>query len=128
MSKKLFKKLLVLIKYLKYLIKSLRIIRFQRNIINGTIGQVVARFEAPNQNISGRGHVTLKQTPPTKYLDLKYSIKSLKLIPNLSSNEIQSSNDWPSVFISSLTFIRVSSKKALLRSGMRYKVLWCSTS
>ena len=58
MSKKLFKNILVLIKYLKYLIKSLIIIRFQRNIINGNIARFWARFGTSNQNITGHGHVT----------------------------------------------------------------------
>ena len=39
MSKLIFKNILVLIKYLKYLIKALRIIRFQINIINGNIAR-----------------------------------------------------------------------------------------
>ena len=58
MSKLIFKNILVLIKYLKYLIKALRIIRFQRNIINGNIarfGPVLAQFD---QNITGHSHVT----------------------------------------------------------------------
>lgn len=44
MSKLLFKNILVLIKYLKYLIvQALKIIWFQRNIINGYIGYELPR-------------------------------------------------------------------------------------
>jgi len=43
MSKLLFKNILVLIKYLKYLVQALKIIWFQRNIINGYIGYELPR-------------------------------------------------------------------------------------